>query len=407
MELVPKVPSERVAQGLQWAAAGFILALAASCGVYGALVFVAGAGTFFLLRRTLSAADLRQEGALDRFECIAALVARAIAVTALVAFALGGTFARVFAMASFACAIGLTVVTLLRDRKRARFFERVYAGDDPEFRIERDDEARGFELLPPALSGTLTDAVIAHVSATSNYRTNGPRPLARVMRSFSKMRARLSKRRRTLTMTVVGTSAAWTLVLAGPFMLVRSQPPVARAASVAPACVDAVPYFEERLQSITNVGRATLIAHGTSGEVVYVPKAGSKASFELDAEVLETARAIPCRDKLTLTIAQPRYVAFDVSAELAIEEGANETAVQRDAEEQVRALFQPDAHALDTQHFGFGATEKTFGYRVRHALRHVSGVKAVKLVVDGADREVPLEPTDFPTLKSLSIGVVR
>jgi len=81
--------------------------------------------------------------------------------------------------------------------------------------------------------------------------------------------------------------------------------------------------------------------------------------------------------------------------------------VQRDAEEQVRALFQPDAHALDTQHFGFGATEKTFGYRVRHALRHVSGVKAVKLVVDGADREVPLEPTDFPTLKSLSIGVVR
>ena len=43
----------------------------------------------------------------------------------------------------------------------------------------------------------------------------------------------------------------------------------------------------------------------------------------------------------------------------------------------------------------------------RHALRHVSGVRNVKLVIDGSDRDVPLEPTDFPTLKSLSLGVVH
>jgi hypothetical protein len=221
------------------------------------------------------------------------------------------------------------------------------------------------------------------------------------------MEARIGKRQRAAILAPAVVMSCGALAVIAPWSMGAPARAETKPAIAAPACRDAIPYFEERLQTIPGVGRATLVAHEHDGIVVYVPKAGTIATPALDSVVLETARSIACSDKLALTLAQPRYVAFDVSAELTIAEGADATATQRDAEEQVRALFQPDAHALDNEHFGFGASERSFGYRVRHALRHISGVKAVKLVIDGSDRDVPLDPTDFPTLKSLSVGVAR
>ena len=406
MELVPKVPSERVIRGVHVASAVIVFGLfiAAPAHWVGKLVAAAFAMLFLWLMTRVRV--LAVEGALDRFESVLVISARAVSFAALFAFIAGGPVSRAVAVVAFAFAVGLVVVALVRDRDRSRFLARVYAGELPEFRIERDTEVRGFELLPPVLSGTITDAVIAHVAARNDYRTSdGPRALARVMRSLAKMDARIAKRHRAALVAPLVAASVATLVTIAPWSRparAQTKPEIA-----APACRDATAYFEDRLQAIPGVGRATLVAGDHDGLVVYVPKAGFTATPELDAKVLGTALLIPCSDKLALTLAQPRYVAFDVSAELVVGEGADAAAVQRDAEEQVRALFQPDARAIDSEHFGFGATEKTFGYRVRHALRHVSGVTSVKLVVDGSDREVPLEATDFPTLGSLSIGVVR
>jgi hypothetical protein len=406
MELVPKIPSERHVRTLHRVSALAIAVMAVVTGAARHDVWILPflGGYCFLLWLTIRVRDVEIENAMDRLECTAMISARNVAVAAALTLVYGTWLARIFGVAGLLWAVALVVHALLRDRERAKFLSRVYAGEEPELRVVRDTDVRGFELLPAVLSGTLTDAVIAHTSATHDYRTShGPRALARVTRSLAKMETRFAKRRRgafvlaALTATPIFFVITWGI---GP----RGTPALAKAAPMnAPACRNAVPYFEERLQTIPGVGRATLIAREHDGLVVYAPKRGVIASPELDAKVLETARSIPCSDKLTLAVAQPRYVAFDVSAELAVDENADEAAVRRDAEEQVRALFQPDAHALDNEHFGFGATEKTFGYRVRHALRHVSGVRSVKLSIDGADREVPLEPTDFPTLHSLSI----
>lgn len=408
--MLPKPPRAHLLRDIQLPAAGLELAILVATAIDHAtpikMVVILGCciGSMFMMLLP----PLTAEGALDRGEVGAMITARGLCGMGLVSSIIGGTGVRVIAGGMFAYAFALVVWVLVRDRALSRFLVSVYGGDHSDLRIVRDDEVRGFELLPPVLSGTITDAVIAEVSAKHDYRTShGPRALARVTRSLVKMDARLEKRRRGALF--LGAAMMVSVFLSFAFAFRPTAPARAQTkpSVSAPACRDAVPYFEERLESLRGVGRATVIVHGATGEVVYVPKAGSHASPELDAIVLEAARSIPCSDKLALSIAQPRFVAFDVSAELTIDDGASAAAVQRDAEEQVRALFQPDAHALDTEHFGFGATEKTFGYRVRHALRHVSGVKAVKLVVDGSDHDASLEPTDYPALKTLSIGVVH
>ncbi|HEX4515176.1 MAG TPA: hypothetical protein VH054_16635 [Polyangiaceae bacterium] len=407
MELVPKIPSERLIRGVQLSSAlvAIGLVVAAPNGLW---KIVAAAVALVIWRPMIRGRALAIEGALDRLESVLVASSRSVSLAALFAFVAGGAIVRGLAVVAFAFAIALAVFALVRDRARSRFLARVYTGEVPELRVERDTEVRGFELLPPVLSGTITDAVIAHVSTRKDYRTShGPRPLARVTRSFTKMAARLAKRQRA---AVFGPSVALScgaLAVVVPWSTSAPARVETKSAITAPACRDAIPYFEERLQAIPGVGRATVVVREHDGLVVYVPKAGTTATPALDANVLGIARSIACDDKLELTLAQPRYVAFDVSAELTVDEDADAAAVQRDAEEQVRALFQPDAHALDNEHFGFGASERSFGYRVRHALRHVSGVKAVKLVIDGSGRDVPLDPTDFPALKSLSIGIVR
>jgi hypothetical protein len=422
MDLVPRIPRERVIRGLFLVTAFAVFGLTIACSYHlGHAGFVAaGAVVAALLVRPVHHASmsLRVEGALDRLECVAMAAARSLCLAALFAICLGGAPLRLAGAVTLASAVALLVVALRRDRARARFLARVYAKQDPSYRIERDDEVRGFELLPPVLSGTITDAVIAHVNASaSSYRTSdGPRPLARVTSSLPKMMARIEKRKRAAMMLggVFGSCASFALFVPLAWKTPSASASTKSAPLVAPSCADAIPYFEERLQSVPGVGRATLLTHAQDasiaegqGVVLVVPASGRETNAALDATVLATARAIPCSNRLALDVARPTYRAFTVTAEVALEHGADEASVRRDAEEQVRELFQPDARAVYNEHFDFGATEKTFGYRVRHALRHVDGVKRVrKLIVNGSETDVPLGPRDFPTLEALSISVV-
>jgi hypothetical protein len=428
MELVPAVPSERVVRGLVGLTTLAVAAPTIACAYeLGAMLGAKGASahtayvalgaaiTALLVRPVRSAnASLRLEGALDRLECVAVTSARSVFAAAMFSIAIGHPILRVVGIALLAAAVGLLGVALHRDRARARFLSRVYAKQEPGYRIERDDEVRGFELLPPVLSGTITDAVIAHVHASATYRTSdGPRPLARVMSSLPKMMLRLDRRSRSAaTLTGVVACCAAVAFLA-PLTWKTQGVAIARGSIVAPACAAAAPYFEERLEREPGVGRATLLTHAQDptipdghGVVLVVPR-DLKGNAAIDRNALAVARAIPCSEPLALEVSTPTYRAFGVTATLTLEQGVDESSVLREAEDQVRELFEPDAHVVYNEHFGFGATEKTFGYRVRHVLRHVSGVKKVRLVVNGSDADIPLGPRDFPTLETLSISAVR
>ncbi len=427
MEIVPRLPSERVVRAVLGVSVILIstLSLAVALGfaeTSPAHILVAcliGALLAAVLTRPLLKANAasRVEGSLDRFECIAVASGKSLFVAGLLAIIPRGFAAHVLGVVALVFALALAVVAMWRDRARVRFLRRVYAKEEPELCVERDTDVKGFELLPPVLSGTITDAVIAHVVRTSTYRTSGgPRPIARVVASLPKMIARLDLRSRTFA------ALAGVLVMATPLVLTSPlwHTPAVRAAvrvvevPVAPSCAAAGPYFEDRLEAVEGIGRATLLTHDRDpsiaqgdGVLLVVPPSGGLASETTKARALAVARAVPCTDPLALTIADPSLRAFSIDATLTVEPGMDESAVLRDAEEQVRELFEANARSVYNEHVGFGASEKMLGYRVRYALKRVAGVKSAHVLIDGSEEDATLEPRDFPTLGALSLHAVR
>ncbi len=261
----------------------------------------------------------------------------------------------------------------------------------------------------------ITDAVIAHVEPTAaTYRTSsGPRPLARVTAALPAMLARLDKRSR------IGAALSGVLAMATPVVMTSPlwHPPVAPAflesveVPVAPSCAEAAPYFSERLQSLEGVGRATLLTHRDDpsiaegdGVILLVPSSGGTASDVMKSHALAVARSIPCTDKLALTISDPTFRAFDIHATLTLDASTDDEAAVRDAQDQLREIFEPNTRAIFNEHVGFGSTEKLLGSRVRYALKRVPGVKSVTVTFNGAD-DAPLAPRDFPTLASLDVRI--
>ncbi|HSQ66113.1 MAG TPA: hypothetical protein VLM85_22985 [Polyangiaceae bacterium] len=363
-------------------------------------------------------ATTRVEGALDRFESLGLAAGRTLLVCGLLGLLGRSGFAH--ALSGLACAFALALlgVVAVRDRARGRALRRIYAKEDPSFRVERDADVRGYELLPPVLSGTLTDAVIAHVHGAATYRhSGGPRPVARCHASLSKMLARMGRRARGSLTVAAGASVCVVML---PFVSGYGAKHAAASASaphaslVAPACVEARPYFAEQLEG-NGFGRATLLTHAQDpslavgeGVLLLVPRGEPRALTPSEkARALAIARDIPCRDKLSLSVEDPRRRPFAVEATLRLEPGADEARVLTDATDQVRELFQPDSRTILNEHLGFGEAEKTFGYRVRWVLRRVAGVRSVELTVNGSDHDVALEPRDFPALESLAIHVSR
>lgn len=432
MELQPRVPSERSIH-IVLAATGAV-AVASTLAVTfelaraitekpAAYAVAAGAGLVaarvILRPLTLLHATTRVEGALDRFESLGLVAGRTLLVCGLLG--LLGRSGFVHALSGLACAFALALlgVVAVRDRARARALRRIYAKEDPSFRVERDADVRGYELLPPVLSGTLTNAVIAHVHVgAATYRhSGGPRPVARCHASLSKMLARMGRRARGSAMVAAGASVCVVML---PFVSGYGPKHASASASaphaslVAPACVEARPYFADQLEG-AGFGRATLLTHAQDpsvavgeGVLLLVPRGESRALTPSEkARALAIARDIPCSDKLALSVEDPRMRPFAVEATLTLEPGADEARVLTDATDQVRELFQPDSRTILNEHLGFGEAEKTFGYRVRWVLRRVEGVRRVELTVNGSDHDVALEPRDFPALESLAIHVSR
>jgi len=409
MELVPTVPSERAVRAVLGAAlvAVFVVTVGSGADLLGAPGVLAGALLTWALARPVlrTSAAARLEGALDRFECVTVSAGRSVFVAGLCALFVQANAVRLLGAGAVVLAFALLALALVRDRARLRFLERVYAREDPAFRIERDADVRGWELLPPVVSGVITDAVIAHVASShATYRTStGPRPLARVASSLATMSARLERRTRAAGMLVAGLACSASLVAMAP-----RAPAAPRAALVAPACRDAIPYFEDRLESLPGVGRATLVTHAQDATVAEghgVLLVAPHPSDATKASVLALARSFPCREPLELTVEEPRYRSFDVRAVLAVEAGADRDLVRRDATRAIRTLFEPSSTALESEPVRFGVEEKTFGYRLRHALGRVTSVRSVHLEIDGATGDVPLAPRDFPTLGSLEVAV--
>jgi len=411
------MPSERVVRAMLGVSVATIAAVTVGAG-YGSLGrpgVALGLACAWLLARPLREADVasRVEGALDRLECVAVVSARSVFVAGLCALLTREAWVHLLGAAGVVFAFGLLALALVRDRARMRFLERVYANDHPSLRVERDADVRGWELLPPVVSGVITDAVIAHATAASaTYRTSdGPRPLARVASSLPRMMARLERRTRLAGALACGLACAASLVVVVPPSARATAAPRAFSCVIAPACRDAVPYFEDRLESLPGVTRATLLTHArdpnvAEGHGVILLAADPKADTTR-ANALALARSIPCREPLELTVEEARDRRFDVRAELVLEPGADRAATLRDAEARVRALFQPASRTVESEPVRLGVEEKTFGYRVRHALRHVTGVQAVRLTIDGRDADVPLAPRDFPTLGSLALSVAK
>lgn len=427
MEIVPRLPSERVVRSVLGISVALVFALsltvtlgfAESSVMHVAIAWAFGVPLALVLTRPLMKADAasRVEGSLDRFEHIAVAAGKSLFIAGLLAVVPRGTAAHVLGVVALVFALALVSVAMWRDRIRARFLRSVYAKEHPGFRVERDRDVHGYELLPPVLSGMITDAVIAHVAEAATYRTSGgPRPIARVTASLAKMMSRLDKRSR------VGAALAGVLVMATP--LVMTSPlwhtPVAHASlvaievPVAPSCAAAGPYFEDRLEAAPGIGRAALLTTAQDetiaagdGVLLIVPDHGGVASDTTKARALAIARAIPCSDPLAITVADPNLRAFHLDATLTLEPDASESEVLRDADEQVRELFEPNVRAVYNEHFGFGATEKMLGYRARYALKRVPGVKSVHLIIDGDETDAVLGPRDFPTLASLTLHSVR
>src|SRR5947209_12070463 len=117
MELVPKIPTERVIRGVQLAAVTVVMGLALST-THGLWKLVALAIALLFVRPIVRSRDLAIEGALDRLESVLVLAARSVSVAALFAYVLGGPVVRVFGVGAFAFALVLAIVALARARAR-------------------------------------------------------------------------------------------------------------------------------------------------------------------------------------------------------------------------------------------------------------------------------------------------
>jgi len=428
VQILPRAPSERVARAVLLAS--IVVTSALSFAVVlsfaepkAAHVVVACAIASLLavvLTRPLVKANhaSRVEGSLDRFECVALASSKSLFVAGLLAVVPRASIAHGLGVVALVYALGLVLIVVARDRARALFLRRVYENEHERLRIERDDDVCGYELLPPVVSGTITDAVIAHVEPTTTYRSSGgPRPIARVTKSLATMLARIDKRSRVAAALAGVLVMATPIVMTSPLWHPPQAPPIdvhSVEIPVAPTCADAAPYFSERIEALDGVGRATLLTHRDDptivegdGVILLVTQTGELARDAMKSRALEVARSIPCTNKLALTVVDPTLRSFDLEAILIIDRGMDEATVAADANAEVREIFEPSARAIFNERVGFGATEKMLGYRVRYALRRVVGVRSVRLFVDGSDADPLLTPREFPRIASLKLHVTR
>jgi hypothetical protein len=158
------------------------------------------------------------EGALDRLEHVAVSASRSLFAVGLFGLVAHHALTRIVGAGALALVVGLLVATLWRDRVRARLLRRLYAGGDARFQIERDREVAGYELLPPLLSGTITNAVIVEIAGTpATYRNAyGPQPVARATVSLAKMLDRIEKRARLAGMLLAALVCCVTVLLVMP-----------------------------------------------------------------------------------------------------------------------------------------------------------------------------------------------
>ena len=432
MELQPRLPSERAIRsvvagvGSLAAVSGYAFAIdlvrASSVATVAAAVVLGSLMAWFVLIRPLVRVEraTRVESALDRFECVARSASRTLLVCAALGLFARGALSHVLSVVSCVACLSVIAMAALRDRARVRALRRIYAGEDPSLRVVRDVDVRGYELLPPVLSGTLTNAVIAHVrspSAPVTYRdSHGPRPLARCDVALPKMLKRVTRRARASAGLAAGAlGCALLLPFASHAHATRlANASVGATAIDVPACTDARVYFADRLEN-GGFGRATLLTHAQDpsiaagqGVLLVVPQGQLRPATASEKDrALAIARDIPCKDKLALRVEDAQLRPFTVEATLVLEPAADEARVLSDATEQVRELFLPDSRTIFNEHTGFGESEKTFGYRVRHVLHHVQGVRGVRLTVNGSEHDLALEPRDFPTLESLTLHAER
>lgn len=385
--------------------------------VFGAMLF-AGVGTSIawalvggLRRATLV------EGALDRLERLSLRAGISLALAGTVAVAAPSALPVVLGVGAWVMAGAVLGWALVRDRRRARFFRALYAGDVATHRISSDDDARGLEHLPPLLSGTLTDAVlVANDDGVETYRGGtARRPVARCQRDKRDALAVL-ERRGSLLVATLGVMLGVTPLAIGAHVRLASPPaPVALAAAAPvvtpPTCAEARPYFREALPAaVHGVGRAVLltseqdptIAPGT-GVLLLVPENGGSAPLEMRGAALSWAKRVPCRDKLSLDVGDPSYRPMTIAATVMLDGLVAKADVEREIRETVSEMFERDGRAVRVEHVDFGSEEKTFGYGVRYALRHVPGVKSVKVELNGRDGDEPMGPRDYPVLESFSL----
>lgn len=387
--------------------------------VFGAML-LAGIGTSIawalvggLRRATLV------EGALDRLERLSLRAGIGLALAGTVAIAAPTTLAVVFGSVAWLLAGVVLASTLVRDRRRARFFRALYSGDVATHRISSDEDARGLEHLPPLLSGTLTDAVlVTNDAGVETYRGGtASRPVARCQRDKRDALAVLERRGSVLVATLGAMLGVTPLAIGAHVRLAAAPPPVALAAAAPlaapPTCVEARPYFREALPTaIHGVGRAVLltteqdptIVPGT-GVLLLVPESGGSAPLEMRGAALGWANRVPCRDKLSLDVGDPNYRPMTIAAAVTLDGLVAKADVEREIRETVSEMFERDGRAVRVEHVDFGSEEKSFGYGVRYALRHVPGVKSVKVELNGHDGDEPMGPRDYPVLESFTLSL--
>lgn len=359
------------------------------------------------------------EGALDRLERLSLRAAISLGVAGVFAVAAPSTFA--VSLGAIACASSIALLgwTLARDRRRARFFRALYAGDVATHRVSSDEDARGLEQLPPLLSGTITDAVLVTSEAELETYRGGTarRPVARCQKDSRDALGVIERRASVLVATLGAIVGASPIALGAHLRYAHAAVPIAVAAAppavVAPTCVEARPYFHETLpQAVHGVGRAVLLTHeqdptiaAGNGVLLLVPEGGGVAPLEMRGAALGWANRVPCRDKLSLDVADPIYHPLTLSAWITLDGLVPAADVEREVRETVGEMFERDGRSVRVEHVDFGSEQHVFGYGVRYALRHVPGVKSVKLEVNGRDGDEPLGAREFPVLESFTLHV--
>ncbi|CAN5233680.1 hypothetical protein BH09MYX1_BH09MYX1_44420 [soil metagenome] len=384
----------------------FFALLAAGVGTLVAWSLVSG-----LRRATLV------EGALDRLERLSLRSAMCLAAAGAVAVAAPSVLAVALGVSAWIFGGGLLAWSLVRDRKRGVFFRALYAGDVATHRISSDDGARGLAHLPPVLSGTITDAVVVEGEArASTYRIGTARhAVARCQRDSRDALGVLERRGSVLVATfgaMLGVSPLAVIAhlhfAVAPHAIFAAAP---AATTVAPTCAEARPFFHESLPvAVHGVGRAVLLTHDQdptihlgNGVLLLVPESGGPAPLEMRGAALAWATRVPCRDKLSLDVASPNYRPMKLAAAITLDGLVARDDVEREIRETVAEMFQRDGRSVRATHVDFGSEDKAFGYGVRYALRHLSGVKSVTLDVNGHEGDEPMGPRDFPVLESFDL----